>query len=832
MAYDVTSSFMSRIGSKTDVPNRRLLITGSDYSDRVLVYPTVRKSAQEVTPNDMTVALANNDGHFNDFYSFLYKMVTSCTLNIGYSDNIIESDSLDDSAINGIFTDIFSDSSFDTSNWTAITSGGSVTETNELNILTPAEAASQAAFAYHVLSFERTNIVEFKIKCHSHVNSLEIDPTIRMWQVDEHASAPVLYPNSDSNSYRRMWVEVKDSDGRLAYIDSGDNIYGWNDSTSTWALNLQSSWAFAINTDYVFIARFSATHFNIEVRNADESSMLTNTGWHALSNIKDTLNPLWFIMGDPSAGGGTYCNMSIGLVDYQKPYIQYTSLWNKWTKTSSSFVDESSVLDINSVTSGTAFLYYKEPFDKTAGLSYKGKVRYNSAISSRETIFTLMSVNSTQLPSPYSQSSDENYSVIQGWCGYNNDFYLRYSLGGGSYQWHDGSDWVGSATPIYSSFSEDTDFNFELETDFDNKWRFILKNSDASSTHFTTPWVSWDVVSAYYWLPTGRAWFTVGDPYNDGYSSDLTFKKLEVTQDEYIPVFKGYLKQITFNKEKAKFKFKDKMWELGERKIGDSENPVTFTSVIPSDIAWALVTCYAPYNGSKDNNNPDINFVKFEEWSSVFSADSVLMSARYEGMKVNQALANLARMTESAIWVEGDGKLNFQRFSTASSLDITFTADDLKELSIDLNDTKLINKQFIAANYSVNSDYFLINVYDESSTSVNSFGLREDYMEDSSIWFVNSASALTIAQRRTIVYGAPPRKFDLSTMLGGVYRQIAETIRIDDTFFGITSEESWRIMGYNFNVDKGEVNYNLDGATVLQGFYLDTDKLDSEARIL
>ncbi len=304
-----------------------------------------------------------------------------------------------------------------------------------------------------------------------------------------------------------------------------------------------------------------------------------------------------------------------------------------------------------------------------------------------------------------------------------------------------------------------------------------------------------------------------------------------ISGDELVTIFSGFLKKVSYRGEACTLSFKDKFWELSERKIADSDDPTSFSNVTPSEIAWTLCTCYGRLSNVQNTSNPDLDYASFQDWTRIFSRDSVLCTARYEGEKVTEALISIAQMTDSAIWTEGDGKIKFERFESASTNDKTLTEDHIIELETNLEDARLINKQYVYGNYDIIDDWWLLKIFDISSSSVDSYSLREDVIKDKTIWYVNTGSAMNIAQRRVFLSKDIPKRFNLETSLVGMYQQISDTIRIKDDFLGITSSDSWRIMEYSLNMDNGSVKYEIDGAYIMNAFVLDVDALDG-AKVL
>ena len=108
----------------------------------------------------------------------------------------------------------------------------------------------------------------------------------------------------------------------------------------------------------------------------------------------------------------------------------------------------------------------------------------------------------------------------------------------------------------------------------------------------------------------------------------------------------------------------------------------------------------------------------------------------------------------------------------------------------------------------------------------------EEALMDESIWHVDSVSALGLSQRKVNLLRSPPKRFEIITGLYGIQRQISETVRLVDSFYGVTSASGWRLVGNYYDTDRGIITRYLDEATVMNGFYLDVSDLDGDDLLL
>lgn len=302
--------------------------------------------------------------------------------------------------------------------------------------------------------------------------------------------------------------------------------------------------------------------------------------------------------------------------------------------------------------------------------------------------------------------------------------------------------------------------------------------------------------------------------------------------NEMLTLFSGDIKEVEYSDKECKIHLRDRLWALTEKKVGDSDIPVSFSSIIPSDIAWTICTCYGQLSALQSTGNPHIDWTSFQVWAAQFSADSVLMSALYEGVKCSEALRRLGDMTDSAIWQDGDGKIYFRRYTEPSSLDFVITQNEMTDLEIKIDGLYLVNKAWVYGDYKPASDYWAINAFAVETTGVNTYGLHEYIWKDDICWYVDSVSCLNLASRRARVLKYPPKKFMVKCPVIGLHRQLGETVRLVDSFYAINSGSGWRFEEVEIDMDKGICKYTMNEAIAGNAFYLDIDSLDVEDRFL
>ena len=301
--------------------------------------------------------------------------------------------------------------------------------------------------------------------------------------------------------------------------------------------------------------------------------------------------------------------------------------------------------------------------------------------------------------------------------------------------------------------------------------------------------------------------------------------------EERLKLYSGFLKDVGYSEKVCTLKLEDRLADFHTKIVGESNNPIQFSSENPARSAWTLCTCYGELSSIESSSNPDIDYDTWNAWSNVFSENGTVTATNYEGEKVKEALSRLAKYTDSKIFVDGDGKLVFKGFTEVSSIDVTL-GDGIVKLKIDVESRRLINKQIINFDYAVDSDYWASNVFDQASTSVNTFGLHENIIEDETIWYTNTVSALGQAQRLTSLFQAPPKRFVIDTGLTPLHIGIGDTVRLVDSFFNITSASGWAVTKQTIDMQSGAVQLEVDEAVSANAFYLDVSDLDGDDLLL
>jgi hypothetical protein len=320
--------------------------------------------------------------------------------------------------------------------------------------------------------------------------------------------------------------------------------------------------------------------------------------------------------------------------------------------------------------------------------------------------------------------------------------------------------------------------------------------------------------------------------YQNTYSVPNTIALQIGFDSEYATVYYGFIKKVSYAGDNCNITIKDRLYDFTQKRVGASSVPVVYSSSIPSNIAWDLCSCYGRLSSVASYSNPDINYQSFLDWAAVFSADSLVTSARFADHKVVNALRSLCDITDSGIWVGRDGKLHFKRFTSADSSYSAFQDNEIKELEIDIDDTRVVNKAFVDFEWSQASNYYARTVSAVNSISRNTFGLKEETYQSNIVWWVSSVDALNLANRQLTKYKDLPSYLDITLGLKGFNMDLGQTLRLINSFYGISSGTAWTVYNEEANLNDGFCKYNLRPIITTNNFRLDYSALDGSAQLL
>lgn len=302
--------------------------------------------------------------------------------------------------------------------------------------------------------------------------------------------------------------------------------------------------------------------------------------------------------------------------------------------------------------------------------------------------------------------------------------------------------------------------------------------------------------------------------------------------DELVRLYSGYVEKIAYSDQSMQFQLRDKLYKLSLKKVGSDDDPISISSENPAYIAWTLCTCYGGLDSTASDSNTDIDYDYYTSWYSEFEADDIKTYAYYEGEKIIKCIDDLCEYTDSFAWVNGDGKIVFNRFTEVSSLDFIIFEGQYKKIGIDIDLAKLTNRQYVNYNYSVTSDYWQNQYSEQNTVSVNSYSVHEKVLGKENIWYVAQAQASNIASRIVTRKANPSKDFKIDTLLYGIHREPGTNMRLVNSFYSVSSATGWVVSKQQINMDSFVTIIKTTEALSASAFYLDVSNLDGDEVLL
>jgi hypothetical protein len=294
--------------------------------------------------------------------------------------------------------------------------------------------------------------------------------------------------------------------------------------------------------------------------------------------------------------------------------------------------------------------------------------------------------------------------------------------------------------------------------------------------------------------------------------------------DETIDIFAGTVRSVRYVGEECQLTLVDKFQQLSDRLVGTDDDPATYvgSNYLPSDLAWWAITSYGGFSTTTNSSNTDIDYAAFAAWAAVFSGDGVYMEAKFDGQKVTEVLRKIALQTNSAIYVE-QNKVSFKRFSLVDQNVSSLGPSEILDIEVGFDIDDVINRWYVAGDLTVGSVH-QFTIVEEDTASVNSFGQKEEYISDDNLWFVDSSSAINLAQRLVLMSSDPDDEVRITSGLQTIHRSVGETIQLSDPFMSLYS--GYRIMEQEIDTEKGTVKLIGDKRQFFNAFTLNTSSLD------
>ena len=284
---------------------------------------------------------------------------------------------------------------------------------------------------------------------------------------------------------------------------------------------------------------------------------------------------------------------------------------------------------------------------------------------------------------------------------------------------------------------------------------------------------------------------------------------------------KGQLIQADFEDSLLTMTFKNKLDSLSEQQISTditSSQGATFTGSNwnPADLTFDILTgnSYGAQLDSTANvTNPDIDYTSWVNWKNSLGSESIVIQAFFP-FQTNYvaALQNIAEMTDSAIYVEANDKIRFLRNITGvESFSATVTNSDIIQIAAKGDAFDMCNEYTVPISFTVASNSvtgFKQNITFKNTASVNSFGLISKQPTANLVWYVDSASALNLAQRIVQRRRQPEVELTVTTPIKFLQQQLGDLVYVTNDELNMI-DEPFTLIGTTVDIDNQTIKMDL-----------------------
>ena len=280
-----------------------------------------------------------------------------------------------------------------------------------------------------------------------------------------------------------------------------------------------------------------------------------------------------------------------------------------------------------------------------------------------------------------------------------------------------------------------------------------------------------------------------------------------------LKLFLGFVEEVYYEDAAIVLECRDRMSPMLDKQMGSGQSEIDFysTTYWPSVLTWTLLTTYGGLSGMGNSQNPHINWASYSQWQTDCSAKDFEIQARFAGQSLRSCLAEIARVTNSFFWLDGESKINFGLFEPPLYTGQDFTYDRSECIKIDASITKktVLNNITIFYGYNPAADTWVDSVNTQDGVSAGRYGSREEVLESKIVWHADLASATSFAQVRLDTVKVPQEKMHIITPLLGLTCGIGDKVALQETLKDMISEIYW--VNEIIAIDLNDGSIEIDG---------------------
>jgi len=265
-----------------------------------------------------------------------------------------------------------------------------------------------------------------------------------------------------------------------------------------------------------------------------------------------------------------------------------------------------------------------------------------------------------------------------------------------------------------------------------------------------------------------------------------------------IKLFTGTVMQVDYDENRVIIKLRDKIYQALRVRIGSGQVPAIVDGYSAGHLVWHILTNEPtdPFPGmglddTENSSNVDIDFTQHWNWRNMLNGQGYELGAQLTGHTARWCLDRIAKMTNSYIWQQGDGRITFAPPRKNGGVYGVSTTDNIG-LSM-VTDT-IVNDITVYHNYDTDD-----GAWEGQSGTIGTPGTiagdswtqygRMSETDDNNAIFHNTAdSAENQLSEQIGIYASPIRMFGIRAMLPAFEDDISYFINVTKAVYGVTGQ--------------------------------------------
>lgn len=248
--------------------------------------------------------------------------------------------------------------------------------------------------------------------------------------------------------------------------------------------------------------------------------------------------------------------------------------------------------------------------------------------------------------------------------------------------------------------------------------------------------------------------------------------------------FTGIIEDVEYQGPNVVLTLHDSMQDMMDTTLGSGQDPVDFYTTWwnPADMAWELLTEHGGLDDTQSAYNTDINYSgdpdhgDWHDWWSACHSRSYRFRAKFAGENIRTALLKIARLTNSLIWRDGEGKFNFRMIPLTHYSSFYLDMDNCDVLDMRVQKKTLKNYLIVYYGYDVELGSWEYYTIKANAASRAKYGTKTEVFDDRVVWHDTQTSAEYFALEFLTHWKEPQEKIEVEGLMPSFVKMIGQEV--------------------------------------------------------